>query len=144
MSDTDPYDSHLINLVESGRKQRNAEELKELDRRKLSGMKDKDLALWQGNFTPDEPSWRLAEYEWQRRLAAKQIRASHITAWVGVIGTLVGVLLGWWLSMQNQRTNPPIQSKSKSYGQPQQQETVTTPKPQQPVISGQPPLNPHP
>jgi ABC-type dipeptide/oligopeptide/nickel transport system permease subunit len=68
-----------------------------LDRREVVKMSDKDLAKWQAEYPADSPQFILAQYEWNRRLSVRQIRAAHITAWIGVIGTLVGVVLGWWL-----------------------------------------------
>lgn len=60
-------------------------------------MDDKSLAAWQSVFEQDEPQWRLAEHEWQRRLTAEQIRVTLSTArwqaWFGIIGTFIGALL---------------------------------------------------
>jgi hypothetical protein len=74
-----------------------AEEFKIFDRRELSGMDDKQLAEWQYRHEPDEPQWRLAEHEWQRRLTTEQIRATLSSArwqaWFGIAAAVIGGLL---------------------------------------------------
>jgi hypothetical protein len=73
------------------------EAFKSLDRRGLSVMDDPTLAKWQSDFKPNEPEWRLAEYEWQRRLTVEQIRATvsaaRWQAWFGIAAAVVGALL---------------------------------------------------
>jgi hypothetical protein len=80
-----------------GRRMRHAEEFKTLDRRELSKKNDKELAEWQSRHEPDEPQWRLAEHEWQRRITADQItatmRAARGQAWFGIAGLFIGALL---------------------------------------------------
>jgi hypothetical protein len=61
-------------------------------------MRDEALAAWQGNFRQDEPEWRIAEYEWQRRITAKQIRAGRWNAGLALAGVVVGALLTSLLS----------------------------------------------
>ena len=96
--------------------------LAKLDRRELARKSDIDLAKWQSGFDSDEPQYRLAEHEWQRRITAQQIRASHIVAWVGVMGTLFGVLLGYWVS-----SKPAMQTDGKAATSTNQQQPVATP-----------------
>ncbi len=51
-------------------------DLEKLDRRELTIMSDVALAKWQSGFATDEAQWRLAEYEWQRRITSEQIAAT--------------------------------------------------------------------
>jgi hypothetical protein len=60
-------------------------------------MDDATLAIWQSEYREDEPEWRLAEYEWQRRLTVQQIGAVIKTArwqrWFGIASAIIGALL---------------------------------------------------
>ncbi|MDF7809699.1 hypothetical protein P4E94_19830 [Pontiellaceae bacterium B12219] len=56
---------------------RRADAFAEIDRRVIAKMKDKDLALWQSEYPPDSPQFILAEFEWNRRLTAEQIRSTR-------------------------------------------------------------------
>ena len=142
----DPSDQ-INHLMRISRRATQKAEFDTLERSALLRMGDKELAVWQAQFTADQPQWLLAEHEWQRRLTAQQIRASHITAWVGVVGTLAGVFFGWWLSSLQHRSAPQVQAQSHAAGQPAVQQPVatppqaTTPATPAPV---QKPLNPNP
>jgi hypothetical protein len=61
-------------------------------------MSDKALAEWQSQFETNEPQWRLAAHEWQRRLTAEQIRASMIlgrqSAIFAVVASVAGAIVG--------------------------------------------------
>src|SRR5208283_4575872 len=74
-----------------------AEAFESFDRRELSKMDDKALAVWQAMFAPDQPQWKLAEYEWQRRITAEQIsatmRSARGQAYIGIAGVIIGALL---------------------------------------------------
>jgi hypothetical protein len=72
---------------------RHRESFKSFDRRKLSVMDDKSLAEWQSDFKQDEPEWRLAEHEWQRRLTVEEIKAVRWAAIIGVCAIIFGALL---------------------------------------------------
>ncbi|MFA5192852.1 MAG: hypothetical protein WC740_19250 [Verrucomicrobiia bacterium] len=79
------------------------EDFKSLDRQELSKMDDKALAAWQSKFKPDEPQWRLAEHEWQRRLTAEQIaatmKAARWQAWFGIAAVVIGALTATVLTL---------------------------------------------
>jgi len=75
----------------------------------LARMSDSSLALWQANNTSAEAREHLAKYEWQRRIAERQMKERYaldqklakgnrwwglVASIVGVIGTLLGVWLG--------------------------------------------------
>jgi len=64
----------------------------------LAKLSDKELALFQSNYPNDSPQNVLANHEWQRRLIAEQAKTSRLVALVGIIGTLIGVLAGHFLS----------------------------------------------
>jgi hypothetical protein len=87
--------------------ERRAEEFKTFDRLTLFRMSDKELAKWQSQHADDEPQWRLAEYEWQRRLTERSIRATvsaaRIQSWFGIAAALIGALGGALLTLLIQR-----------------------------------------
>jgi hypothetical protein len=78
-------------------RQTQAEAFEKFDRRELGKMDDKALAVWQAMFDTDQPQWRLAEHEWQRRLSAEQIsatmRSARGQAYIGIAGVIIGALL---------------------------------------------------
>lgn len=92
-----PFPINIGGMLKADTRTRHAEEFKTLDRRMLFEMDDKGLASWQHKFEPDEPQWRLAEYEWQRRLTAEQIKATIFSArwqaWFGIAAVFIGMVL---------------------------------------------------
>ena len=48
-------------------------------------------------FDTDQPQWRLAEHEWQRRLSSEQIsatmKAARGQAYIGLAGIFIGSIL---------------------------------------------------
>lgn len=64
----------------------------------IAKMSDKELALWQSEHPADSPQFLLAQYEWQRRLTTRQVRATRFAAWIGILGVIIGTLIGWLLS----------------------------------------------
>jgi VanZ family protein len=66
-------------------------------------MDDPTLAKWQSEYKQDEPEWRLAEHEWQRRLTAQQIKATmdaaRWQAWFRILAVVIGALLGTLLTL---------------------------------------------
>ena len=61
-------------------------------------MTDGDLAFWQSEFDMGSPQHRMAEQEWQRRLIVSQVRATRFAAFIGVLGTLAGVVATYLLT----------------------------------------------
>jgi hypothetical protein len=88
-------------------RERRVEEFKTFDRLTLFRMSDKELAEWQSRHADDEPQWRLAEHEWQRRLTEQSIRATvsaaRVQAWFGIAAALIGALGGAVLTLLIQR-----------------------------------------
>lgn len=72
-----------------------AEEYRQVDRAALAKLPDKALAKWQGAYPPGSAQFILAEYEWQRRLTADQVKASRFAAFMGLAGAAVGALITW-------------------------------------------------
>jgi len=100
------------------------QELKKINRRDLAHKIDIDLAIWQTSYPPDSPQYLIAEKEWERRLTARQIKAGHLAALIGVAGSIIaallGVCLGWWLSahqIQRQQQDKDSQTKATVNGQ---------------------------
>jgi hypothetical protein len=130
-------DDYINSMLERSRRSKDSEDFKALEQKSLSNMDDKALAAWQAEFTPDQPQFRLAEHEWQRRITDRQIAAAHATArraalWgaiAGIIGTLFGVLLTWILSAQTppilkHGPHAPIQNQGQTAAQQAQQQPV--------------------
>jgi hypothetical protein len=107
--------------------QKHRESFKSLDRRKLSAMDDKSLAEWQGDFKQDEPEWRIAEHEWQRRITATQIRAGRWTTALALFGVIVGAFLQWslssWHPFEKQQRSLDVQAQTQADTKPNQQPT---------------------
>ena len=143
----DVITSYARSLAQSAEQAKLKREFDALDRRELLRMDDKQLAEWQASHPPSSAQHLFAEHDWQRRLIARQIRASHITAWVGVIGTLAGVLFGWWLGSAQHRSDPQVQAQSHAASQTDIQKPVAAP-PQKPAPASPAPvqnaLNPNP
>ena len=112
-------------------------QFKAFDRDALIPMDDKALAIWQAQFEPDQAQYLLAEHEWQRRLADRQIAAARAANWRsivgGIIGTLLGVVAGWLLSearkpVLDQRSSIPVQTQREAG----RQATIQNPIPDPP------------
>lgn len=88
----------LHGALERGARIGREKEFRELDRRELAAMDDKQLAEWQSHYPRESAQYILAEHEWQRRLTAEQVRATRFAALVGILGVVVGALIGWLLS----------------------------------------------
>ena len=90
-------DDFFRDVERMNKRLRHKEEFKAFERRELSQKSDKDLAEWQIDFEENEPQWRLAEHEWQRRLTAEQVsatmKAARGQAWFGIAAAVIGSLL---------------------------------------------------
>jgi hypothetical protein len=67
---------------------------KDVDRRAIAKMSDHDLASWQSEYPEGSPQFILAEHEWQRRLTVEQVKASRFSAYIGLVSTVVGAIIG--------------------------------------------------
>jgi hypothetical protein len=94
----------LLVEIEAGKtpKERRTEEFAKLDRCEVFKWPDKDLAIWQSRHDTDEPGWRLAECEWQRRTTEQvvkaTVRAARVQSWFGIAAVVIGAILGACLS----------------------------------------------
>ena len=69
------------------------QEFAKVNRRELANWPDQRLAAWQAQFPPESAQFILAQFEWNRRLAADQIKAARWAAWIGLVGVIVGAVL---------------------------------------------------
>ena len=106
----------------------------------LSQMPDVELATWQSGWKPGTDKHILAEKEWQRRIALRELREqfrleerlangnrwwSIAAAVIGVIGTLLGVWLGKQSEPSRQAATPQ-ESAAISTAPPQSQPSSTS------------------
>lgn len=70
---------------------------KDSDPNVISKLSDKELATFQSQHSERSRQFIIADYEWQRRLTVRQVRATTHAAWIGVLSTLSGVILGYML-----------------------------------------------
>ena len=68
-------------------------EFEKVNRRELAGWPDEKLAVWQAKFPSESPQFILAQFEWNRRLTADQVKAARWAAWIGLAGVIVGAVL---------------------------------------------------
>jgi hypothetical protein len=68
-----------------------------MDAKILASLPDDQLATFQASYAPNTPQFIRAEHEWQRRLLERELRGLRFAAWMGIVGTLAGVFLGWVL-----------------------------------------------
>jgi len=96
----------------------------------LARMPDAELATWQSGWRPGTDKHILAEKEWQRRTAQRELREqfkleerlANANRWwamgvavIGVIGTLAGVWLGKYLELSGQQvTAQKVQTQTAS------------------------------
>ena len=94
-------------------RQRRFEEFAKLDRLDLFKWSEKDLAAWQSRHETDEPGWRLAECEWQRRTTKEVVSATLFAArwqaYFGIAGVVIGVLAGAIMTLVIQLLTTPRQ-----------------------------------
>lgn len=91
---TDPTDQ-IIDLISAGARRA---KFKSVDRRVIAKMSDHELALWQSEYPEGSPQHILAEHEWQRRLTVEQVNASRFSAFMGLLGAVVGAFITWLAS----------------------------------------------
>ena len=77
-----------------------------MDESSLFKKGDKQLAEFQSAYPPESPQYALSLNEWNRRLVARQIRATRFAAFIGMLGTVLGVVLGWLLASLSQSRTP--------------------------------------
>jgi hypothetical protein len=68
-----------------------------MDSRILAKIPDDYLAKLQAGVGPQSAEYLRTQQEWQRRLIAGQVRATFRASVIGVVGTVAGVILGWFL-----------------------------------------------
>lgn len=104
-------------------------------------MTDAELATWQSGWKPGTDKHILAEKEWQRRIAVRQLREqfkleeriangnrwwSIAVAAIGVIGTLSGAWLADRLSSSHQATSQQAQTQTASPAASQQTQSSSS------------------
>lgn len=85
-------------------------------RRTLAEMRDEDLASWQSGQRVGSAQFILADQEWQSRRLSRQISAAYWVSIIGVLGTILGVALGWYLRSREQPSAPlPIHGSARTF-----------------------------
>ncbi|MES2948644.1 MAG: hypothetical protein V4858_08890 [Pseudomonadota bacterium] len=95
-----------------------------LDHAEVAKKSDQELATWQSQFPPDSPHAIFAGHEWQRRLTVAQVGAMKFAAYVGVAGSLLGIVIGAFLGASLQK--PVSDSEVKSANSSTQTESRST------------------
>lgn len=80
-------------LIEKQARERRFAEFSKIDTVFVSSLSDRDLAGWQALYPTDSPQFIIANHEWQRRLNLEQIKANRYTAYIGLLGVVLGVVL---------------------------------------------------
>jgi len=68
-----------------------------MDESSLFNKSDKDLAVFQASYPSASPQCALALNEWNRRLVTRHVNATKFSAYIGLVGVIIGVVLGWGL-----------------------------------------------
>jgi hypothetical protein len=105
-------DDVIHKLIDDQQHRQRQLEFAQVDRRTLLKLSDAELALWQSDYPQGSPHYILAEFEWQRRINAEQVKATKFSAWIGVAGTLLGAALGFVLSQYANTHGIGIQPKT--------------------------------
>ena len=94
-----------------------------IDQEAIRKMDNKDFAKWQADRSDSLHHQLFANQEWSQRLLEKQLRSQRWLAILGVVGTLAGVALGFFLERgatpneqgstpkMHQQANIPMQTK---------------------------------
>ncbi|MPX98122.1 hypothetical protein EHW61_15925 [Salinivibrio sp. VYel6] len=80
-------------LMEKQARDKRFAEFSEIDTVFVSSLSDKKLAGWQAQYPADSPQFIIANHEWQRRLNLEQIKANRHSAYIGLLGVVIGVAL---------------------------------------------------
>ncbi|MFM5151412.1 hypothetical protein [Aeromonas hydrophila] len=78
-------------LQEKQAREKRFAEFSEIDAVFVSSLSDKDLAGWQEKYPTDSSQFIIANHEWQRRLNLEQIRSNRHSAYIGLLGVILGV-----------------------------------------------------
>src|SRR5437899_11281636 len=89
--DIPPYFRQVLDKM---RAEKILKEFDELDVVRVAHFSNKELAAWHFQQEPGTPQYIIADHEWQRRLTMQQVRTAYRTAWIGVVGTLLGTVIG--------------------------------------------------
>lgn len=95
-------------LKEKQAREKRFAEFSEIDTIFVSSLSDKDLAGWQAQYPADSPQFIIANHEWQRRLNFEQIRATRHSAYVGILGVILGAILTYLFTLFNTPPVPPV------------------------------------
>jgi hypothetical protein len=68
------------------------------DESSLFKKSNKELAEFQSEHMPLSPQYGIGQNEWNRRLIVQQMRNARFSAYIGVFGTILGVIVGALLS----------------------------------------------
>ncbi len=102
MTDQEAEETRLCELEAEQRRDDAVQRLREgftaMDSRIIASLKDDQLAIFQAEYSASSPQFIRAVQEWQRRLIVKQVRGAYWAAGIGLVGTLLGVLLGWLMA----------------------------------------------
>lgn len=92
-------------LMEKQAKDKRFAEFSEIDTVFVSSLSDKELAGWQAQYPADSPQFIIANHEWQRRLNLEQIKANRHSAYIGLVGVVIGVALTSFFTYINDSYN---------------------------------------
>jgi hypothetical protein len=95
-------------LKEKQAREKRFAEFSEIDTVFVSSLSDKELAGWQAQYPADSPQFIIANHEWQRRLNFEQIRANRHSAYIGLLGVILGVILTSLFTFFNTPSVPPV------------------------------------
>jgi len=101
------FDAAIKKAVIEEERERLLNELNEFNFTNLGKMTERDLASWQSKYPPESGQFIMAAHEWNRRIMEKQIKSIRWSAYMGLLGVLIGVLLTALFSLllpTNQKT----------------------------------------
>jgi hypothetical protein len=80
-------------IIETESRKKRFEEFESISVLFVASKTAKELALWQSKYPQDSPQHIIANHEWQRRLNAEQIKSNRFSAYVGIVGVILGFIL---------------------------------------------------